>query len=95
MKIEAGNFTGVMEKAAGGSEKAKTSFADTLKESINKVTQLEKEATTEAEKLAKMESQDLHTAMIAIEKADVSFQLMMQIRNKIINAYEEIMRMQV
>jgi flagellar hook-basal body complex protein FliE len=95
MKIEAGNFTGVMEKASGGGEKAKTSFADTLKESINKVTQLEKEATTEAEKLAKMESQDLHTAMIAIEKADVSFQLMMQIRNKIINAYEEIMRMQV
>jgi flagellar hook-basal body complex protein FliE len=95
MKIEAGNFTGAMEKATGGSEKAKTSFADTLKESINKVTQLEKEATNEAEKLAKMESQDLHTAMIAIEKADVSFQLMMQIRNKIINAYEEIMRMQV
>jgi flagellar hook-basal body complex protein FliE len=33
--------------------------------------------------------------MIAIEKADATFQLMMQIRNKIINAYEEIMRMQV
>jgi flagellar hook-basal body complex protein FliE len=33
--------------------------------------------------------------MMAIEKADVSFQMMMQIRNKIINAYEEIMRIQV
>ncbi len=33
--------------------------------------------------------------MIAVEKADMTFQLMMQIRNKIISAYEEIMRMQV
>jgi flagellar hook-basal body complex protein FliE len=42
-----------------------------------------------------MENQDIHNTMIAIEKADLSFQMMMQIRNKIINAYEEIMRMQV
>jgi flagellar hook-basal body complex protein FliE len=95
MKIETTNLNHVMEKATGGEPKTKTSFADTLKDSINKVTELHKEASTEAEKLAKMESQDLHTAMIAMEKADISFQLMMQIRNRIINAYEEIMRMQV
>ena len=54
-----------------------------------------KDADREVEKLAKMETQDIHNTMIAIEKADLSFQLMMQVRNKIISAYEEIMRMQV
>jgi flagellar hook-basal body complex protein FliE len=38
---------------------------------------------------------NLHETMIALEKADVSFQLMLQVRNKIVGAYEEIMRMQL
>ncbi|MDD5008477.1 MAG: flagellar hook-basal body complex protein FliE [Syntrophorhabdaceae bacterium] len=76
-------------------EQGKVSFSDVLKESIQKVTELEKEADKEVEKLAKMESQDIHNTMMAIEKADLTFQMMMQIRNKIITAYEEIMRMQV
>ena len=38
---------------------------------------------------------DLQETMIALEKADVSFRLMMQIRNKVLEAYQEIMRMQV
>jgi flagellar hook-basal body complex protein FliE len=41
------------------------------------------------------ESQDLHTTVIAMQKADLSFQLMMQVRNKIVEAYQEIMRMQM
>jgi len=95
MKVE--NFTlpdlGAVQKATN--EKAKTSFGDVLKESIQKAAELEKEAGREVEKLVKMENADIQTAMIAIEKADITFQMMMQIRNKIINAYEEIMRMQV
>jgi flagellar hook-basal body complex protein FliE len=75
--------------------KDKSSFGDILKDSIQKVGELEKQADTEVEKLAKMEGQDIHSTMIAIEKADISFQLMMQVRNKIINAYEEMMRIQV
>lgn len=39
--------------------------------------------------------QDLHQTMIAIEKASLSFELMMQVRNKIVSAYEEISRMQI
>ncbi len=72
-----------------------TSFVDVLKESINKVGELEKQADKEVEKLATMENQDIHNTMIAIEKADMSFQVVMQVRNKIISAYEEVMRMQV
>ena len=37
---------------------------------------------------------DVHSALIAVEKADLSFQLMMQVRNKIVSAYQEIARMQ-
>jgi flagellar hook-basal body complex protein FliE len=77
------------------SKKGQSSFVDVLKDSINKVDQIEKEADKEAEKLARMETQDIHGTMIAIEKADITFQLMMQVRNKILSAYEEIMRMQV
>jgi flagellar hook-basal body complex protein FliE len=69
-------------------ETGKTSFGDVLKDSI-------KEADQEVQKLVTMESGDIHNTMMAIEKADLSFQMMMQIRNKIISAYEEIMRIQV
>ncbi len=93
MKVE--NFTlpsfGEVQKPAN--EKTRTSFGDVLKDSIKKVVELEKEADNEVEKLVKMENTDVQTTMIAIEKADLSFQMMMQIRNKIISAYEEIMRM--
>jgi len=95
MKIETLKLPEFNEKSISTEQNTKTSFAEILKESINKVTELEKEADNEIQKLAKMETQDLHSTMIAIEKADLTFQMMMQIRNKIINAYEEIMRMQV
>ena len=41
------------------------------------------------------EVEDVHTAMIAMQKADLSFQLLMQVRNKLVEAYREVMRMQV
>jgi len=37
----------------------------------------------------------LHDTMLALEKADLSFRLMMQVRNKIVEAYQEVIRMQV
>jgi len=38
---------------------------------------------------------DIHTAMVDMEKAGISFRLVMQVRNKMISAYEEVMRMQI
>ncbi len=94
MKIDSINPKGMMDQLKG-TEKGGSSFSDALKDSIKRVGELEKEADKEVEKLAKMDSDDVTSTMIAIEKADLSFQLMMQVRNKIITAYEEIMRMQV
>ncbi len=71
------------------------SFIDTLKESIDKVNEIQKTADGAVEDLAVGNTQNIHSTMIAMEKADLSFQLMMQVRNKLVSAYEEIMRMQV
>lgn len=72
-----------------------SSFSEILKDSISKVSELEKEASEQTEKLVKMENQDVHNTMISAQKADLTFQMMMQIRNKIIDAYQEIMKIQV
>lgn len=71
------------------------SFLDTLKESIEKVNEIQKSADKAVEDMAVGKTQDIHNTMVALEKADVSFQLMMQVRNKLVSAYEDVMRMQV
>jgi flagellar hook-basal body complex protein FliE len=71
------------------------SFADVLKTSIDKVNEIQKEADVQAQKLATGQTTNLPEVMVAMEKADISLKLMVQVRNKIIDAYQEIMRMQV
>jgi flagellar hook-basal body complex protein FliE len=71
-----------------------SSFGKLLNEAIQQVNDVEKTSQGELQKYLGHES-DLHSVMIALEKADLSFQLMMQVRNKIVQAYQEIMRSQV
>ena len=71
------------------------SFGDMLKTAISTANELQKQSDVEIQKLMTGETQDLHTTMIAVQKADLSFQMMMQVRNKIVQAYQEIMHMQV
>jgi flagellar hook-basal body complex protein FliE len=70
-------------------------FLDSLKSAIGKVNDAEMEAGRAIDSLMTGETQDIHRTMVALQQADVSFQLMMQIRNKLVAAYEEIQRMQV
>ena len=86
---------GVPLRAKETQEGGKESFGEMLKGAIGDVAKLQSEADEAIQELAAGENKDIHRTMIALEKADVSFQLMMQVRNKIIAAYEEIMRMQV
>ncbi len=74
-------------------EESKSEFLETLKESINQVEQIHTDAEKLVSGVLNGQGQDLHTAMIAVEKADLSFQLMMQVRNKIVQAYQEVSRM--
>ena len=71
------------------------SFGEALSGAIGKVSELRNEADQAVHELATGQNKDIHQTMIAMEKADVSFRLMMQVRNKIITAYEEVMRMPV
>ena len=70
------------------------SFGNLLNEAIQQVNDVEKGSQGELQKFLSNES-DLHSVMIALEKADLSFQVMMQVRNKIVQAYQEIMKAQV
>jgi flagellar hook-basal body complex protein FliE len=70
-------------------------FGNILKGAIGEVDKLHHEADQAVEALATGRSEDVHNTMIALQKADVSFQLLMQIRNKVVSAYETVMRMQI
>ena len=77
--------------AAGGAD-----FAQILQSSIDKVNQTQQGANQMAEKLAAGDtSQNLHEVMIALQTASVSFQEMVQVRNKLVTAYQDVMNIQV
>ncbi len=82
-------------KPEGISNPKGNGFLDTLKDSLSQVNNLQKTAEQAVTDLVSGKDQEIHQTMIAVEKADVSFQLMMQVRNKILTAYEEISRMQI
>lgn len=69
-------------------------FLETLQHTMDQVEGLEGAAQTQVTELLQGNGADLHSAMIAVEKADLSFQLMMQVRNKIVAAYQEVSRLQ-
>ncbi|MGD9135714.1 MAG: flagellar hook-basal body complex protein FliE [Desulfobacterales bacterium] len=71
------------------------SFGEILIESIGQVNRLQTEANSNINDLATGKQPDIHRTMIAMEKASVSFELLMQIRNKVISAYDRIMRMPI
>ena len=71
------------------------SFEGLLNQSLQSVNELQHKADQAIDALATGQQTDIHNTMIAMEKADVAFKLIMQIRNKVISAYETIMRTQV
>jgi flagellar hook-basal body complex protein FliE len=71
-------------------------FGQALTDALKEVNSLQNEADNQIEGLTlKKDGVTPHTAMIALEKADVAFQLMSAIRGKIVRAYEEVIRTQV
>jgi flagellar hook-basal body complex protein FliE len=69
-------------------------FTETLRSAMDQVDLLQNTAEEKVAGVLNGSGMDVHSAMIAVEKADLSFQLMMQVRNKIVQAYQEISRMQ-
>ena len=86
---------GRLESPRGPGSSPRSEFDTHLKNAMGEVNELQQKAEQAIQQLAGEGKGDLQDTMIAIEKADVSFRLMMQIRNKVLEAYQEIMRMQV
>jgi len=77
-----------------GTDQSSASFSDVLKDAVNTVNSLHDNAATQVTNLIQSGNGDVNQVMIAVEKADISFQLMMQVRNKIVSAYQDIEKMQ-
>lgn len=77
------------------SERGDVSFKKILTDLIDKVNQLQKDADESIQKLVTGQIDSVHQVMIAVEEANIAFRLMMEIRNKLIEAYQQIIRMQI
>ena len=72
-----------------------SSFGDILKKSIGEVNEIQKDGEKAMEDIATGQVKDLHQAALAIDKAEMNMKLMLEVRNKAINAYKEILRTQI
>ncbi|MEN6370676.1 MAG: flagellar hook-basal body complex protein FliE [Armatimonadota bacterium] len=70
-------------------------FGNTIKSALSEVNKLQTDADDLANKLAVGDPVEIHQAMISMQKASTALQFTIQVRNKVIDAYQEIMRMQV
>ena len=82
--------TGATQPRTGTTEE---SFMDTLKSAIASVDRAQTDAQQSVANMMSGQGEDVHKTMIAVEKADLSFQLMMEVRNKIVSAYQDISKM--
>jgi len=80
------------DQTPGGSEDL--SFKDLLKGLVDQVDSLQKDADVSIKGLVTGETTDIHDVTIKMEEAGIAFELMMQIRNKLVDAYQQIIKMQ-
>jgi flagellar hook-basal body complex protein FliE len=71
------------------------SFSNVLDSAIQAVEKPGNEASEAIQKLLNGDGEELHTVALAVQKADIAFDLGLQVRNKVVSAYQEIMRMQL
>jgi len=82
-----------LEFSSGGRQNAGGSgFLDVFHNAMNQVKDLQSQADTQVSGMLSGDGQDVHAAMIAVEKANLAFELMVQMRNKIVSAYQEVSR---
>ncbi len=83
------------QPAAPSQHEESGSFAGMLQEAFQQMREIQIDADQQVRKLLAGERVDLHRVMLAGEKAGLASQLMMSVRNKVVDAYQEVMRMQV
>jgi flagellar hook-basal body complex protein FliE len=79
-------------RSAGGSAGG---FGSLLAESIARVEQFAQNAESTTTKFVSGESEEVHQTVLATQQAELAFELFLQVRNKVVQAYQEVMRMQL
>lgn len=93
-ELQGRKFAAVEKQNSADSAKIK-SFGDTISEFVKAVNDSQKNAASEVADIIQGRSQNLHQAMATLEEAKLSFQLMLEVRNKLLESYQELSRMQV
>jgi len=92
MRTEA--LGGLLPPVTGGSSSGGASFSRMLREALERANRMQLQAD-QALKALVMGQVDVHQAIMAVERAELSLRLMLEVRNRLIAAYDELMRMQV
>lgn len=81
--------------AAGASAAAPGAFQDIFTQAVQSVESVGHQASASVQRFLSGEGEELHSTILATQRAELSFDLFLQLRNKVVSAYQEIMRMQV
>ncbi len=74
---------------------AETSFGNLFEQAVQRVEQTQLDSREKVDRLLRGEEQELHEVVLASQRAELSFEYFLQVRNKVVQAYQEIMRMQM
>ena len=84
-----------VELPAASAPSASGGFAGVFAQAVNAVEGLNQDATASVSNFLNGDGQELHNAVMATNQAELAFDLFLQVRNKVINAYQEVMKMQI
>jgi flagellar hook-basal body complex protein FliE len=83
------------EAAKPGSAGKANGFYQALEEAIEKVDRFQQEASQTVQRFLSGEAEEVHSTVLATQRAELSLDLFLQVRNKVVQAYQEVMRMQL
>jgi flagellar hook-basal body complex protein FliE len=78
-----------------GETSSDNGFQDVFSSAIGQVESMSQQASATVERFLSGEGEDLHTVALATQQADLAFEMFQQVRNKVVGAYQEIMKMQM
>ncbi len=86
---------GLAASGASGASSSAGGFRKLFENAVNQVESFRAGAEQSAERFLRGESEELHQTALAVQRAELAFDLFLQVRNKVVQAYQEVMRMQV
>lgn len=90
-----GGIAGIPQIPATTPRSGPAGFSDVLREAIQTVDTLQTSSKQSIDRFLSGEGEELHQTVMSVQKAEMAFELTQQVRNKVVSAYQEIMRMQV